>query len=72
MSSGVFRRARSAALHPEPILPDAAAIRQLGIVGVPTNLLLVCAWAAVGIVVSTALTALSPPAEPLVALLAFG
>lgn len=72
MWSGAFNRMRAVALKPEQVVPDAAALGRLFVVGVPTDLLLVCAWTAAGLAVSMSLAVAFPLADPLATLLALG
>lgn len=72
MLNGRFHRSRPAILNLEQIAPIAADPKQLLVVDIPTDLLLACTWAAVGLVVSMSMAIAFPMADPYARLLALG
>ena len=71
MSRWLSHPTRAAALAPEPIVPDTIRLSRLFVVSVPTDLVLVGTWSAVGLVASISLAVTLPLADPLGTLLAF-
>lgn len=72
MLTGMFRRSRPAVLTVERIVPVSTGLGQLVTVDVPTDLLLACAWSAVGLAASMALAVAFPLADPVATLAALG
>ncbi len=71
MPNGISRP-RPAVLSLEGTVPQGADLKQPLAVDVPTDLLLACAWAAVGLAVSVSMAVAFPLADPLATLLALG